>query len=70
MISRQIAINLLLNNIPGLMNKRLTNFWSGKFEEKEIQATVFKMGGSKAPSSDGFARYFFKPFGKSCARIL
>lgn len=60
--SHQEARELLLLNIPSILDNQLNGRLVTQFSKEEVKEVVFEMGGSKVPSSNGFLGSFFQSF--------
>lgn len=62
MVSQQTTATALLGNIPRLVDDYVNSPLNHKIKAKEIKEAIFEMGGSKAPSLDGFLGCCFQSF--------
>lgn len=60
--SHQEARELLLLDIPLILDNQLNDKLVTQFSKEEVKEVIFGMGGSKASSSDGFLGSFFQSF--------
>lgn len=58
--SHQEARELLLLNIPMILDNQLNDRLVAKFSKEEVKEAIFEMGGSKDLGSDGFLGSFFQ----------